>query len=256
MEMIKMRIPFIAGNWKMNLTHLEAIQFIQDLGYEFKNKNNIDVCICPPFTALRSVKNIIDADKLSIKIGAQNMHWEESGAFTGEISPSMIAALGMDYVIIGHSERREYFFETNDIVNKKVKIAFKHSLKPIMCVGESLAIRESGKAKEFVLGQVTECLKDIDIKNIFDLTIAYEPIWAIGTGKNATSSDANDMCSAIRNKVADLYNNSAAELLRIQYGGSVKPSNITELMAMPDIDGALVGGASIKVEDFTAIINY
>ena len=251
-----MRIPFIAGNWKMNLTHLEAIQFIQDLGYEFKNKNNIDVCICPPFTALRSVKNIIDTDKLSIKIGAQNMHWEESGAFTGEISPSMIAALGMDYVIIGHSERREYFFETNDIVNKKVKIAFKHSLKPIMCVGESLAIRESGKAKEFVLGQVTECLKDMDIKNIFDLTIAYEPIWAIGTGKNATSSDANDMCSAIRNKVADLYNNSAAELLRIQYGGSVKPSNITELMAMPDIDGALVGGASIKVEDFTAIINY
>ena len=251
-----MRIPFIAGNWKMNLTHLEAIQFIQDLGYEFKNKNNIDVCICPPFTALRSVKNIIDTDKLSIKIGAQNMHWEESGAFTGEISPLMIAALGMDYVIIGHSERREYFFETNDIVNKKVKIAFKHSLKPIMCVGESLAIRESGKAKEFVLGQVTECLKDMDIKNIFDLTIAYEPIWAIGTGKNATSSDANDMCSAIRNKVADLYNNSAAELLRIQYGGSVKPSNITELMAMPDIDGALVGGASIKVEDFTAIINY
>ncbi|HEX7560899.1 MAG TPA: triose-phosphate isomerase [Candidatus Humimicrobiaceae bacterium] len=251
-----MRIPLIAGNWKMNLTHLEAIQFIQDLGYEFKNKNNIDVCICPPFTALRSVKNIIDADKLSIKIGAQNMHWEESGAFTGEISPSMIAALGMDYVIIGHSERREYFFETNDIVNKKVKIAFKHSLKPIMCVGESLAIRESGKAKEFVLGQVTECLKDMDIKNIFDLTIAYEPIWAIGTGKNATSNDANDMCSAIRNKVADLYNNSAAELLRIQYGGSVKPSNITELMAMPDIDGALVGGASIKVEDFTAIINY
>jgi len=251
-----MRTPFIAGNWKMNLTHLEAIQFIQDLGYEFKNKNNIDVCICPPFTALRSVKNIIDADKLSIKIGAQNMHWEESGAFTGEISPSMIAALGINYVIIGHSERREYFFETNDIINKKVKAAFKHSLKPIMCVGESLAIRESGRAKDFVLGQVTECLKDIAINNIFDLTIAYEPIWAIGTGKNATSNDANDMCSAIRKKVADLYNNSAAELLRIQYGGSVKPSNITELMAMPDIDGALVGGASIKVEDFTAIINY
>jgi triosephosphate isomerase len=256
MEMIKMRTPFIAGNWKMNLTHLEAIQFVQDLGYELKNKNNIDVCICPPFTALRSVKNIIDADKLSIKIGAQNMHWEESGAFTGEISPSMIAALGMDYVIIGHSERREYFFETNDIVNKKIKTAFKHGLKPIMCVGESLAIRESGRAREFVLGQVTECLRDIEINNIFDLTIAYEPIWAIGTGKNATSSDANDMCSAIRNKVADLYGNSAAELLRIQYGGSVKPSNITELMAMPDIDGALVGGASIKVEDFTAIINY
>jgi triosephosphate isomerase len=256
MEMIKMRIPFIAGNWKMNLTHLEAIQFIQDLGYEFKNKNNIDVCICPPFTALRSVKNIIDADKLSIKIGAQNVHWEESGAFTGEIAPSMIAALGIDYVIIGHSERREYFSETNDMVNRKVKIAFKHNLKPILCVGESLEIRESGRAREFVLGQVTECLKGLEIKNIFDLTIAYEPIWAIGTGKNATSNDANEMCSAIRKKVADLYDNSAAELLRIQYGGSVKPSNITELMAMPDIDGALVGGASIKVEDFTAIINY
>jgi len=251
-----MRKPFIAGNWKMNLTHMEAIQFIQDLGYEFKNKNNIDVCICPPFTALRSVKNIIDADRLSFKIGAQNMHWGESGAFTGEISPLMLATLGMDYVIIGHSERREYFFETNGIVNKKIMSAFRHKLKPIMCVGESLAIRESGKARDFVLGQVTECLKDIDVKHIFDLTIAYEPIWAIGTGKNATSDDANDMCSAIRNKVADLYNNSAAELLRIQYGGSVKPSNITELMSMPDIDGALVGGASIKVEDFAAIINY
>jgi triosephosphate isomerase len=256
MEMIKMRKPFIAGNWKMNLTHMEAIQFIQDLGYEFKNKNNIDVCICPPFTALRSVKNIIDADRLSFKIGAQNMYWEESGAFTGEISPLMLVSLGMDYVIIGHSERREYFSETNDIVNKKITSAFRHKLKPIMCVGESLAIRESGKAREFVLGQVTECLKDIDVKNIFDLTIAYEPIWAIGTGKNATSNDANDMCSAIRNKVADLYNNSTAEILRIQYGGSVKPSNITELMSMPDIDGALVGGASIKVEDFAAIINY
>jgi triosephosphate isomerase len=251
-----MRKPFIAGNWKMNLTHMEAIQFIQDLGYEFKNKNNIDVCICPPFTALRSVKNIIDADRLSFKIGAQNMYWEESGAFTGEISPLMLVSLGMDYVIIGHSERREYFSETNDIVNKKITSAFRHKLKPIMCVGESLAIRESGKAREFVLGQVTECLKDIDVKNIFDLTIAYEPIWAIGTGKNATSNDANDMCSAIRNKVADLYNNSTAEILRIQYGGSVKPSNITELMSMPDIDGALVGGASIKVEDFAAIINY
>jgi len=251
-----MRKPFIAGNWKMNLTHMEAIQFIQDLGYEFKNKNNIDVCICPPFTSLRSVKTIIDADKLSFKIGAQNMHWEESGAFTGEISPLMLSALGMDYVIIGHSERREYFSETNEIVNKKVRLAFKHNLKPIMCVGESLEIRESGKAEDFVLDQVSKCLQDVEAKNIFDLTIAYEPIWAIGTGKNATSADANDMCLAIRKKVSDLYNASAADIVRIQYGGSVKPSNITELMSMPDIDGALVGGASIKVEDFEAIINY
>lgn len=251
-----MRVPFIAGNWKMNLTHLEAIQFIQDLGYEFKNKNNIDVCVCPSLTSLRSVKNIIDADKLSFKIGAQNMYWEESGAFTGETSPLMLAALKMDYVIIGHSERREYFSETNDMVNKKVISAFMHGIRPIMCVGESLSIRESGKAQEFVLGQVTDCLKGIDAKNIFDLTIAYEPIWAIGTGKNATSKDANDMCLAIRQKVAELYNTSAADIVRIQYGGSVKPSNIAELMSMPDIDGALVGGASIKVDDFAAIINY
>jgi len=251
-----MRKPFIAGNWKMNLTHMEAIKFIQDLAYEFKNKNSIDVCICPPFTALRSVKNIIDSDRLSFKIGAQNMHWEESGAYTGEISPLMLVTLGMDYVIIGHSERREYFSETNEIVNKKVISAFTHNLKPIMCVGESLAIRESGKAQEFVLGQITECLKGIYVKNIPDLTVAYEPIWAIGTGKNATSKDANDMCSAIRKKVGQMYTLSTAELVRIQYGGSVKPSNITELMSMPDIDGALVGGASIKVEDFTAVINY
>jgi triosephosphate isomerase (TIM) len=251
-----MRIPFIAGNWKMNMTHLEGIKFTQELGYEFKNKNNCEVCICPPFTALRSVKNIIDTDHIDIKIGAQNMHFEENGAFTGEVSSLMLKALMVDYVIIGHSERRQYFADTNEIVNKKVISAFKNGLKPIMCVGESLEIRENGNAESFVLGQVKECLKGIDEKNIADLTIAYEPIWAIGTGKNATSKDANDMCKAIRVKVAELYNDSTAGKTRIQYGGSVKPSNVTELMSMSDIDGALVGGASIKIEDFIAIINY
>ena len=251
-----MRAPFITGNWKMNMTHLEGMKFIQELGYEFKNKNNCEVCICPPFTALRSVKNIIDTDHINIKLGAQNMYFEESGAFTGEVSPLMLKALGVEYIIIGHSERREYFADTNEIVNKKVISAFKHDLKPIMCVGESLEIRENGNAESFVLGQIVECLRDVDAKNITGLTIAYEPIWAIGTGKNATSKDANDMCKAIRIELAELYGNSTAEQARIQYGGSVKPSNITELMSMSDIDGALVGGASIKLEDFIAIINY
>ncbi|MBU4294039.1 MAG: triose-phosphate isomerase [Actinobacteria bacterium] len=251
-----MRTPFIAGNWKMNMTHLEGIKFIQELGYEYKNKNNCEVCLCPPFIALRSVKNIIDTDHIDIKLGAQNMHFEENGAFTGEVSPLMLKALGVEYVIIGHSERREYFADTNETVNKKVISAFKHNLKPIMCIGESLKIRENGNAESFVLSQMVECLKEVDAKNIADLTVAYEPIWAIGTGKNATSKDANDMCRAIRIRLAELYSNSFAEQARIQYGGSVKPSNITELMSMSDIDGALVGGASIKLEDFIAIINY
>jgi len=251
-----MRTPFIAGNWKMNMTHLEGIKFTQELGYEYKNRNNCEVCVCPPFIALRSVKNIIDTDRIDIKLGAQNVHFEERGAFTGEISPLMLKALGVEYVIIGHSERREYFADTNETVNKKVISAFRHDLKPIMCVGESLKIRENGNAENFVLSQVVACLKDVDSKNIADLTIAYEPIWAIGTGKNATSKDANDMCRAVRIKLAEIYGNSAAEQIRIQYGGSVKPSNITELMSMSDIDGALVGGASIKLEDFAAIINY
>ncbi len=254
-----MRRPFIAGNWKMNMTHIEAIQFVQDLGYELgggNRKNDCEISICPPFTALRSIKNIIDSDKLDFLMGAQNMHWEESGAYTGEISPQMLVTLGVDYVITGHSERREYFADTNDTVNKKVISAFKNGLKPIMCIGEILEIRESGKAQEFVLSQLTECLKDVEPKNITDLTIAYEPIWAIGTGKTATSEDANNMCSAIRDQIKTLYNQQLADMVRIQYGGSVKPSNITELMSMSDIDGALVGGASLNVKDFAAIINY
>ena len=251
-----MRKPFITGNWKMNMTHLEAIKFIQELSYEFENKNACEVCVCPPFTALRSVMNIIETDNLDIKLGAQNMHFEDSGAYTGEVSPLMLKTLGVDYVIIGHSERREYFAETNEMVNKKIKSAFAHGLKPIMCIGESIIIREKGNAEGFVLQQLVECLKGIEEKNIIDLTIAYEPIWAIGTGKTATSKDANDMCSAIRRKVSELYGREASELVRIQYGGSVKPSNISELMSMSDIDGALVGGASIKLSDFIAIINY
>jgi len=236
---------------------MEAIKFVEDLSYELSSKkNNCEICICPPFTALRSVKNIIDTDKLEFTLGAQNMHWEEAGAFTGEISPLMLTSLKVDYVIIGHSERREYFAETNETVNKKVEAAFKHGLKPIICIGESLKIRETGKAEDFVLGQLVECLNGIAAKNTMDITVAYEPIWAIGTGKTATSADAEEMCSAIRDKISHLYNPQIAGMVRIQYGGSVKPHNIGELMSMPDIDGALVGGASLKVKDFAAIVNY
>jgi len=251
-----MRKPFIAGNWKMNMTHLEAIKFLQDLGYSYENKTNCEVAVCPPSTALRSVKVIIEDDSMDIRLGAQNMHFEKSGAYTGEVSPDMLKALDVEYIIIGHSERRQYFAETNEIVNKKVRAAIENGLKPIMCIGESLEIREDGKAVEFVLDQLVNCLKEISSKEIAEFTIAYEPIWAIGTGMTATSEDANDMCAVIRQKLASLYSQEIADKIRIQYGGSVKPSNISELMGMSDIDGALVGGASLKVDDFIALINY
>lgn len=251
-----MRKPFIAGNWKMNMTHLEAIKFLQDLGYNYENKTDCEVAVCPPSTAIRSVKTILEDDEMDIRLGAQNMHFEKSGAYTGEVSPGMLKALGVEYIIVGHSERRQYFEETDEIVNKKVRSAIKNELKPIMCIGESLEIRESGKAVEFVLDQLVKGLEDINGKDFIRFTIAYEPIWAIGTGRTATSEDANDMCSAIRKKLASLYNEEIANIVRIQYGGSVKPSNISELMSMSDIDGALVGGASLKVDDFIAIINY
>ncbi len=251
-----MRVPFIAGNWKMNLTHEQAMEFLNGFGSKFNNKNECEIAICPPFTALRSVKALLDDKKIDVCLGAQNMYHEQSGAYTGEISPLMLKALGVEYVILGHSERREYFGDTNQIVNKKIKSALSNDLKPILCIGETLDIREGGKAEDFVLAQLEQCLAGIDTQDIARITIAYEPIWAIGTGKTATVEDASGMCAAIRSKVAKLYQDNAAEEIRIQYGGSVKPSNISELMAASDIDGALVGGASLKVEDFLAIINY
>lgn len=251
-----MRRPFIAGNWKMNLTHIEAMKFIEDLGYSFENKNDVEICICPPFTALRSVKTVLESDEMEVSLGAQNVFYEKSGAYTGEVSPEMLKAIGVEYVIVGHSERREILNETDEIINKKVKAVFEEGLKPILCIGESLDIREKGQEEEFVLGQLGKCLEDIDESRLEALTIAYEPIWAIGTGKTATAGDADTMCEAIRNKIKKVYGNSAAEIVRIQYGGSVKPHNISELMDMANIDGALVGGASLKVDDFIAIMNY
>jgi len=251
-----MRVPFIAGNWKMNMTHLEAMKFLDEFEFKFEIKNECEVAICPPFTALRSVKTVVEDKKIEVSLGAQNMFYEQSGAYTGEVSPVMLKSLGVDYVILGHSERREYFGETNQVVNKKIKSALANGIKPILCIGESLDIRESGKAENFVLGQLEQCLGGIQIKDMVKLTIAYEPIWAIGTGKTATVEDANGMCAAIRGKLAELYKSAVADIVRIQYGGSVKPSNISELMEASDIDGALVGGASLKVDDFIAIINY
>ncbi len=251
-----MRKPFITGNWKMNMTHLEAIKFIQDLEFDFQNKNNCEIAVCPPATALRSVKNIIDADKLEIRLGAQNMHHKSDGAYTGEISPGMLKALGVEYVILGHSERRQLFAETNKDINMKVRAALEAGLKPIMCIGETLDIKEKGNAVGFVLNQLSEGLADIDKAEMAGLTIAYEPIWAIGTGKTATSEDANEMCLAIREKMLEICGLSISDSIRIQYGGSVKPFNIAELMNMPGIDGVLVGGASLKVDDFNCIINY
>ncbi len=251
-----MRKPFITGNWKMNMTHLEAIKFIQDLEFDFQNKNNCEIAVCPPATALRSVKNIIDTDKLEIRLGAQNMHHKSDGAYTGEISPGMLKALGVEYVILGHSERRQLFAETNKDINMKVRAALEAGLKPIMCIGETLDIKEKGNAVGFVLNQLSEGLADIDKAEMAGLTIAYEPIWAIGTGKTATSEDANEMCLAIREKMLEICGLSISDSIRIQYGGSVKPFNIAELMNMPGIDGVLVGGASLKVDDFNCIINY
>ncbi|MCX6384514.1 MAG: triose-phosphate isomerase [Actinobacteria bacterium] len=256
-----MRTPFIAGNWKMNLNHNVAIKFIEDISYKFENKNNIKIAVCPSFTSLRSVILVLEDESaknanIKIKVGAQNMYFEESGAYTGEVSPEMLKTLGVEYVIIGHSERRELFGEIDESVNKKLKAAFNHDLKPILCVGETLKVREEGNAIDYILMQIRKDLKDISGIEISGLTIAYEPIWAIGTGKNATPQDANEMCKAIRGEISKLYSAEIAENLIIQYGGSVKSSNAKELMAMPDIDGALVGGASIKADDFLAIINY
>ncbi|MFO7929429.1 MAG: triose-phosphate isomerase [Candidatus Humimicrobiaceae bacterium] len=251
-----MRTPFIAGNWKMNMTHIEAIQFFDDFKFKYENKNNCEVAFCPPFTALRAVGTVIEGDKIEAKLGAQNMYFEESGAYTGEISPKMLKALNVEYVILGHSERREIFNEKDSGINKKIKAAFANGLKPILCIGEQLEIRESGEEEKYVLGQLENCLTGIGEQDIVNLTVAYEPIWAIGTGKTATAEDANNMCGAIRKKLGELYSKDAAEKIRIQYGGSVKPHNISELMAMSDIDGALVGGASLNADDFIAIINY
>ncbi|MGF7056672.1 triose-phosphate isomerase [Brassicibacter mesophilus] len=248
-----MRIPIIAGNWKMNKTIKEAVELVNKIK-DITNETDVEVVVCAPYTALSQIKKQIDGTKL--KLGAQNMHWEESGAFTGEISADMLNEIGVDYCIIGHSERRQYFNETDETVNNKIKTALAHHIKPIVCVGEALDQRESGNEKEVVKKQIVKGFKDIEAKDMTNIVIAYEPIWAIGTGKTASSEDANEMVSYIRQIVEDIYGVDISEEIRIQYGGSVKPANITEIMNQSDIDGALVGGASLKSEDFVELIKF
>ncbi|MEN9646615.1 MAG: hypothetical protein RL238_3284 [Actinomycetota bacterium] len=250
-----MRKPLISGNWKMNLNHFEAIQIVQKLAY-LVGKDElevVDVSIHPPFTDVRSVQTLIDTDKLGYALGAQHCHWEEKGAFTGEVSPVFLAKLGVQYVICGHSERRELFGETDEMVNKKVAAIQQHGMTPIMCVGETLEEREAGQTETKVLGQVRAGLAGRKPEQIGALVIAYEPIWAIGTGRTATADDAQQMCAAIRACVAELAGADAAESVRVQYGGSVKAGTIAELIAQPDVDGALVGGASLDADEFAKI---
>jgi len=247
-----LRVPIIAGNWKMNKTIAEAVDLVEEIKVN-KLKDGVEVVLCTPFTALAAVKEAVEGT--AIRVGAQNMHWEEWGAYTGEISPLMLKELGVDYVIIGHSERRQYFNESDESVNKKVIAALKHGIKPIVCVGESLEERESNKEKDVVRRQITKALEGLKAEDVKNIVIAYEPIWAIGTGKTASAEEANDMIAYIREIIGELYGD-LKDQIRIQYGGSVKANNIKELMAQSHIDGALVGGASLKAEDFVKLVNY
>ncbi|HHT50975.1 MAG TPA: triose-phosphate isomerase [Eubacteriaceae bacterium] len=248
-----MRKPIIAGNWKMNNTIKEAKDLIENLK-PLVVDSNVDIVICPSYLSIEAAVELTSGSP--IKVGAQNMHYEESGAYTGEVSGEMLKELGIEYIIIGHSERRQYFNETDETVNKKVIKALKLNLNPIVCVGETIEERENNKAKEVVTTQVKNALAGLSQEEISNLIIAYEPIWAIGTGKTASSDDANEVCGWIREVVKELSDQSIAEKIRIQYGGSVKPDNIKELMGQTHIDGALVGGASLKADQFAALVNY
>jgi triosephosphate isomerase len=252
------RKPIISGNWKMHHNHFEAIQCVQKLHYRLGADDHeaVEVTVHPPFTDIRSVQTVIEADRMKIGLGAQNCHWEEKGAFTGEVAPAMLAKLDVDYVIVGHSERRELFGETDETVNKKVKAVLAAGMTPIMCCGETLEEREQGMAESKVERQVREGLAGVSAEQVAGLVVAYEPIWAIGTGKTATSEDAQAMCAKVRQVVGEVAGDAAAAGVRVQYGGSVKPGNIVELMAQPDIDGALVGGASLEADEFAAIVQY
>ncbi|EFD05285.1 triose-phosphate isomerase [Peptostreptococcus anaerobius 653-L] len=246
-----MRKPIIAGNWKMNKTIKEGLEFIEAV--KSKTEGDAEVLICAPFTLLKDLKEATKGT--NIKIGAQNMHFEESGAFTGEVAPANLVELGIDYVIIGHSERREYYNETDETCNKKVLKAIEVGINPILCCGETLEERESNSTMDKVKGQIVKGLKDVKAEDLEKVVIAYEPIWAIGTGKTATAEQANEVIAYIRNVVRDLYAD-LADKVRIQYGGSVKPANVAEIMGQTDIDGALVGGASLKADDYLGLLKF
>ena len=248
------RKPVIAGNWKMFNTTSEAATLVNELIPVVARFSDREIVVCPPFTALAAVRPILG--ETGIKLGAQNVHWEDKGAFTGEISPAMLKDAGCDYVILGHSERRQFFAETDENVNRKLKAVLKAGLIPIVCVGESLSEREAGITSTVVSRQIKIGLDEIDVENAKKIIIAYEPIWAIGTGRTASATDANAVCAFIRLTLTGMLGTPGADAIRIQYGGSVKPDNIDELMGSSDIDGALVGGASLKAADFGRIVGF
>jgi triosephosphate isomerase (TIM) len=252
------RKPLMAGNWKMNLNHLEAIALTQKIAYSLDEKDleAVDVVVLPPFTHIRSVQTLIDGDRLAMAYGAQDISQHAGGAYTGDISGSMLAKLGCRFVVVGHSERREYHQEGDALVNAKAKAAITHGITPIICVGEPLSVREEGTYLPHVLAQLDAALAGIDAKAARSIVIAYEPVWAIGTGRVASPEDAQEVCAAIRNRLADLYAGDVADEIRVLYGGSVKSGSIIDLMREADIDGALIGGASLEAEEFARICRF
>lgn len=252
------RTPLMAGNWKMNLNHLEAIAHTQKLAFALADKDfdAVEVAVLPPFVDLRSVQTLVDGDKLKIKYGAQDISAHDSGAYTGEISGAMLSKLKCAFVAVGHSERRQYHGENDEICNAKVKAAYKHGITPILCVGEGLDVRKAGQQVEYTLSQLDGGLQDIPAEQVESIVIAYEPVWAIGTGEVATPDDAQEVCGAIRGRLAELYSQELADKVRIQYGGSVKSGNIAAIMAQPDVDGALIGGAALDSDEFVKIVRF
>jgi triosephosphate isomerase len=252
------RLPLMAGNWKMHCNHLEAIALVQKLAFTLSDKDYtfVEVAVLPPFTDLRSVQTLVDGDRLKIKYGAQDLSVHDKGAFTGEISGPMLAKLGCSYVLAGHSERRQYHHEDDAVVNAKVKAAFRNAVTPILCVGEPLEVRKGGDHVGYTLGQLDGSLKDIEAGQVESMVIAYEPVWAIGTGEVASAADAQEMSAAIRQRLRAIHGAQTAAGVRVLYGGSVKPDNIAPIMAQQDVDGALVGGASLDAGDFAAICRY
>ena len=250
-----MRKLMIAGNWKMNKTYTEGVVLAQGLADALKDAEvKVDVVVCPPTVDLKGVSEVIDQTSAPFALGAQNVYFEESGAFTGETAPSMLESVGATYCVIGHSERRGYFGETDEDINKKAKALMAHNIVPISCCGEPLEVREAGKHVEFVVDQIKADTEGLEITDPSKYVIAYEPIWAIGTGKTATADDAQEVCGAIRETLAQIFGQETADGIRVLYGGSAKPSNIAELVAKPDVDGSLVGGASLKAEDFSQMV--
>ncbi len=252
------RTPLMAGNWKMNLNHLEAIALVQKLAYTLSDKDYdaVEVVVLPPFTDLRSVQTLVDGDRLRVGYGAQDLSPFDAGAHTGDIGGPMLAKLGCSYVVVGHSERREHHHESDDVVSAKVQAAVRNGIVPILCVGEPLEVRQAGGHVEHATSQLRAALADVPADKVRTAVVAYEPVWAIGTGEVATPDDAQEVCAALRSTVADLCPGDVADAVRILYGGSVKPDNAAAIMAQPDVDGALVGGASLSVEDFAAIVRF